>query len=116
MAKTNYQAGHDAEKAAAEYLKINGYKILAINWKTPRCEVDIIARKYSTIYFVEVKYRSSNRHGAGLDYITPQKLQQMEYAARSWVQANQYDGDYELSALEISGEEDGAVTFLQHIL
>jgi Holliday junction resolvase-like predicted endonuclease len=52
MTKSNYQAGHDAEKIAAQYLKTNGYKIIELNWKTPRCEIDIVASKFSTIFFV----------------------------------------------------------------
>lgn len=55
---TNYTHGHDAEKVAAEYLRERRYKILAINWRHPRPEIDIIARKGSElVLLVEVKYR-----------------------------------------------------------
>lgn len=70
--------GREAEQAAADYLVDNGYKIVDRNWKTPSCEVDIIARKKNVLYFVEVKYRLSYLHGSGLDAITPQKLKQMK--------------------------------------
>ncbi len=99
---TNYSTGHEAEKRAAEYLQTQGYEIVALNWKTPVCEVDIIAKKQHVHYFIEVKYRQNNSQGTGLDYITPKKLKQMNFAAQCWVQENKYHGDYELSAIEMS--------------
>lgn len=99
---TNYSAGHDAEKVAAEFLRTKGFEIVDINWNTPVCEVDIIAKKQNVIYFVEVKYRKNDSQGGGFDYITPKKLQQMNFAANCWVQENNYEGDYELSAIEMS--------------
>lgn len=101
---TNYSAGHEAEKYAARYLEQNGYKIIQTNWRTPVCEIDVIAKKNDVIHFVEVKYRSNNQQGYGLEYVTPKKLKQMEFAARSWVNENSYEGDWLLSALEMSGD------------
>ncbi len=99
---SNYSAGHQAEKVAAEYLEGNGYKIKVINWQTPMCEIDIVAEKNSVMYFIEVKFRSSDQQGGGLEYITPAKLRQMEFAAKNWVQAERYEGDWELGGLEVS--------------
>ena len=41
----NYRNGREAEKVAANYLKKLGYKILAFNWRTRWCEIDIVAQK-----------------------------------------------------------------------
>lgn len=109
---TNYVIGHDAEKQAAEYLKQQGFKILELNWKTKYCEIDIVAQKKKIIYFVEVKYRKSDFHGTGLDYITPKKLNQMRFAAEFWVSANNWNGDYRLAAIAVDNDE---VTFLEEI-
>lgn len=99
---TNYSSGHQAEKKASAYLSDSGYKVLRLNWSTPTCEIDIVAERDSTVYFVEVKYRTTDDQGSGLDYITPAKLRQMEYAATTWCLENNYDGDYELSAIELT--------------
>lgn len=96
--------GNEAEAAAADYLIKLGYEIIDRNWRTPVCEIDIIARLDNIIFFAEVKYRSSDRQGPGLDYVTPQKLRQMQFAASCWVQATDYSGDYELVAIEVSRE------------
>ncbi len=100
---TTVTTGHKAEVAAADYLKKLGYKILDTNWRTRYCEIDIIAQRNKTIHFAEVKYRVRDSQGKGLDFITSTKLRQMRYAADLWVSQNEWDGDYLLSALEISG-------------
>lgn len=102
---TTFETGRKAEATAAAYLEKNGCKIVAQNWRTRWCEVDIIAERASVIYFCEVKYRRTNRQGAGLDYITPRKLEQMRFAAESWVHANSWQGEYQLAAIEVSGPD-----------
>ncbi|HEX5797123.1 MAG TPA: YraN family protein [Candidatus Saccharimonadales bacterium] len=97
-------SGKAAEDEVVEYLKNRGFKVIDQNWKTRWCEIDVIAKKDDCIYFVEVKYRSSASQGSGFDYITAKKLRQMNLAARSWVEINQWGGEYTLSAAEVSGE------------
>ncbi len=99
----NVLTGHKAEAAVAEVLKTRGYKILDMNWKTPRCEIDMIAKKDKAIYFVEVKYRLSQQQGSGFEYITAKKLDQIKFAAKIWCQQNDWDGDYRLLGAEVSG-------------
>lgn len=50
-------AGQRAEFVAALYLRCKGYRILARRYCVRGGEIDLIARKASTIAFVEVKYR-----------------------------------------------------------
>ncbi|MEO6761021.1 MAG: YraN family protein [Candidatus Saccharimonadales bacterium] len=101
---TNYSQGHEAEKVAAEYLKNQSYKVLELNWKRPRAEIDIIAqRKHGPMTFFEVKYRETESQGRGLDYITPKKLKQMSFAAELYVAESHYTGEYCLGAIELTG-------------
>ena len=95
--------GQSAEAAVAKHLAQNGYKILAQNWKTKVCEIDIVARKDDVIYFVEVKYRGSAEQGSGLEHITPQKLNQIKFAVRVWCQNNDWEGDCRILGAEVSG-------------
>lgn len=96
--------GSSAESTVAQELTKDGYKILARNWKTKVCEIDIVAQKDKIIYFVEVKYRSGPAQGGGLAYITPQKLKKLHFSARVWVQANNWDGDYRLMAASVTSD------------
>ena len=93
-----------AEAAAAAYLTKRGYRILAQNWKTKWCEVDIIAHKGQTTYFVEVKYRRKDIWGDGLSAITPKKLRQMRFAAELWMTSHEHR-EVSLAAVAVSGPD-----------
>ena len=96
-------SGRKAEAAVASYLAQNGYKILAKNWRTRWCEIDLIAQKGEIIHFIEVKFRFSESHGSGFDYITGHKLNQIKFASRYWNAQNKWDGDYRIIAAEVTG-------------
>ena len=98
------RTGSEAETAAAEHLTREGFTVIERNFRTPRCEVDIIAKKGRCLYFVEVKYRRSDRHGSGLDYITPTKRRRMERAAELWLQTHDWRGEVTLSAIEVTSD------------
>lgn len=53
------RAGRRGEGLAALYLRLTGWRVLARRMKTPRGEVDIVARRGRTLCFVEVKWRAS---------------------------------------------------------
>lgn len=97
--------GRTAENMALQKLELLGFNLVAQNWRTRLCEVDIIVSKGDTIYFVEVKYRRSSVSGDGIDYITSKKLQQMRFAAELWCAQNRWLGDYELAAIAVSGSD-----------
>ena len=58
--RTAEQVGRRAERLAAWWLRLKGWRILAMRARTPVGEVDLIARRGRTLAFVEVKSRSSN--------------------------------------------------------
>lgn len=114
MAKNTTVTGQKAEQAAATYLEMRGYKVLERNWRRPKCEIDIIAKKDKTIFFVEVKYRRDYSQGGGLDAITPTKLRQMHYAAQMWVEETEWTGAHQLAAIEIAGKEFAVMSFVEN--
>lgn len=112
---TNYAQGHMAEEVAAQYLEKQGFRVQEVNWKTRWCEIDIVASKNTRVYFVEVKYRKSNSQGNGADYITTKKLQQMGFAAALWVAEHKWDGEYQLSVIEMTGDNFEVVNFFEDL-
>ncbi len=109
---SNKAARYKAEETATEYLTEHGFEVLDQNWHTRWCEIDIVAKKDKTVYFVEVKSRKNSSHGTGLDYITSKKIKQMSFAAEMWVSNNKWQGQYQLSAVAIDGEE---ITFIEDL-
>jgi uncharacterized protein (TIGR00252 family) len=109
------EIGRAAETVAAEFLTAKGCAVLMQNWRTRWCEIDIVAERSGTLYFVEVKYRKSDAWGAGLDYITAKKLRQMHFAAEFWVAKHTFSGDYRLAAIELTGEPPRVVRAINSI-
>lgn len=96
--------GNAAEDAVAAELRAQGYTVREQNWKTKFSEIDIVAEKDETLYFVEVKYRKTLTAGDGFEYITPAKLHHMQRAAESYVLSHGWTGEYVLLAASAVGE------------
>ncbi len=107
--------GHRAEQAVANHLEQAGFSIIDRNWRTRTCEIDIIARKNSRIYFVEVKFRNNMSQGSGFDYIIPAKIFRMRYAANLWTTKNNWRSEYVLSGASVSGQNMD-VEFIESIV
>lgn len=58
------KSGREGERRAALWLRAKGWRILAERVKTPRGEIDLVAKRGGVVAFVEVKWR---RKGADLD-------------------------------------------------
>ncbi|MCA9325316.1 YraN family protein [Candidatus Saccharibacteria bacterium] len=114
MSTTN--SGHKAERAAAGYLEMRGFSVMELNWRRSRAEVDIIAQKDDTVFFVEVKYRATDHQGSGLDYITTNKLNKMRLGAELWVAETKWRGQYQLAAVEVAGRDYIVEHFIDNIL
>lgn len=49
--------GRESERWAATWLRLKGWQVLGERVKTPRGEIDLIARKRGLVAFIEVKWR-----------------------------------------------------------
>ncbi|GAB4496106.1 MAG: YraN family protein [Anaerolineales bacterium] len=80
--------GKRGEDLAARYLEQHGFTILAVNYRTPYGELDLIAQKDALILFVEVKTRRSAAYGMPEEAITPRKKQHLLQSAQHYLQTN----------------------------
>ncbi len=70
--------GDQGERAAARFLRRQGFRVLLRGFRTKRGEIDLIARDGKTLVFVEVK---SRRQGAPAEAVTPEKQRRLTLAA-----------------------------------
>ena len=84
--KTSHSKGQHAESACCEYLRQQGLKLLARNYRGHRGEIDIIMQDGNTLVFVEVRFRKNNFYGGGLESVTAQKQQRILSTAEQYLQ------------------------------
>lgn len=67
--------GRRGEALAAWYLRLKGYRIVATRVKTPVGEIDLVARRFGTTAFIEVKARQSRAEEAlALDAVNTSRI------------------------------------------
>ena len=83
--------GRRGEVLAAWFLRLKGWRIIGERLKTPRGEVDLVARRGRTVAFVEVKWRATARE---LDLaIDARRLARVAAAAQALTPRYARDGD-----------------------
>ncbi len=101
---SSHQLGCQAESVVADHLVYKGYKIITRNWRHQLCEIDIVAKKDSIFYFIEVKYRHNDFICDGLSSITPRKIKKMRLAARLYIESEAIDSyDSRLVVISATG-------------
>jgi putative endonuclease len=86
---TTKQLGDAAEEEALRYLRGQGLNLIQRNYRTPGRgggEIDLIMRAADgTHVFVEVRKRSSNRHGGAAASVGGVKQRRIVFAARHYL-------------------------------
>lgn len=78
--------GQEAERLGDAYLRSQGLRILARNFRCKGGEIDLIAEHAQIVVFVEVRLRSHVDFGGAAASITPAKQRRVILAARHWLQ------------------------------
>jgi len=86
---TNKRAiGTFYEDATVRFLEADGFQLISKNYYTPFGEIDLIMSFNQMIYFIEVKYRSSNAFGSPRESINPRKIKHMKSSAIFYIKEN----------------------------
>ncbi len=104
------KTGNLGERAAAKYLRKEGYKILARNYVANNAEIDIIAKGRDTTVFVEVKTRNIKSLGTlqarPASSVTPEKQRRIIKAASYYKAHNQPSTRFRFDVVEVYLEDD----------
>ncbi len=85
--KTDKQLqGQAGEDAALKYLQQHGLTLTARNFRCKGGEIDLIMQDRGSLVFVEVRKRSSQRHGGAAASITAAKQRRLWIAAQVYLQ------------------------------
>jgi putative endonuclease len=74
-----------AERRAARWYRLRGWRILGANVWAAGNEVDLIARRGRSLRFVEVKEKAGPRFGDPAEMVTAEKQRRLRRAAETWL-------------------------------
>jgi putative endonuclease len=80
--------GRAGEAHVARWYRQRGYDLVAQNWRWGRGELDLVVCNGRVLVFCEVKTRSSDRFGTGLDAVTPDKQRRVRHLAAQFLAAD----------------------------
>jgi putative endonuclease len=75
---------NDAERRAASWYRLRGYRILAANVWLAGGELDLVVRRGRCLVFCEVKSAETDFRDP-LEAVTPQKVRRVRRAADAWL-------------------------------
>lgn len=101
--------GRRGEQAAVDYLRRAGFAILERNWRSGRYELDIVARRWDELHFVEVKTRRAGGLTTPEDALTRRKFAALQRAAAAYMAQHgvRLEPQFDLAAVDVL--PDGAL-------
>lgn len=108
--------GRFGEHQAANYLRLRGYRIEAMNYSCRFGEIDIIARKRNYIVFAEVKLRKDSSRGEAREFVTPAKQKRILTTAQLWLTQHETELQPRFDVIEVYAPEgEGGRIKINHI-
>lgn len=94
--------GKLGEKLAEKYLLKNNYKMVEKNFRCKFGEIDIIAYDKKELVFIEVKTRTSNKYGTGINSIDKNKEKHLYKTAEYYLCNKKINIGIRIDAIEIT--------------
>jgi putative endonuclease len=116
MTLARQELGKLGEEIAVRELEGRGYEILARRYRTPRGEIDIVARDGATTVFVEVKVRATAEFGTAAEAVTAWKQRRLAAMATDYLARNGgANGPCRFDVVAIDGLGEGMrITVYRH--
>lgn len=99
-----HEHGTWGEDLAVEYLRKEGYEVVARNWRFRRAEIDVIAKEKEVLVFVEVKARASLNFGRPEQMVGTEKQKLLIEAAMAYMRMTGYEWEIRFDIVAIHGQ------------
>jgi putative endonuclease len=109
--------GELGEKLAADYLKKNGCRVLASNYRAGRLgEIDLVVSDHEAISFIEVKTRTGRNFGTPAEAVTYTKQMTIRRAAMCFLkEKGLVDSPVRFDVIEVMLTKEGEVLSINHL-
>ena len=100
--------GNIGEIKSCEYLESSGYRIIEKNFRCTFGEIDIIARREDTIFFIEVKTRANSSYGEPLESVNPLKTARIRNTASYYLglkNLTNFEVSFDIISIKVSGKK-----------
>ena len=110
--------GRRGEQAAVDYLRRAGFAILERNWRSGRYELDIVARRWDELHFIEVKTRRAGGLTTPEEAITPRKFASLRRAAEAYMAQHRVrlEPQFDLAAVDLFPDGSMNVRFTERAM
>ena len=97
-----HKRGRDAEALAQRHLQRRGLTAVTSNYRCRRGEIDLVMRDGDALVFVEVRFRSDPRFGAGAESVDLRKQARLIAAASHYLQRHPADGPVRFDVVAVA--------------
>lgn len=98
------QKGQQYEDLALAYLRKQGLKLIARNYKCRWGELDLLMLEQSTLVIVEVRYRKNARYGSAGESVTANKQARIVAATKHYIMNHKINQPMRFDVLDITGD------------
>ncbi len=113
------KTGDLGESIAIKYLEGKGFKVLEQNYLKPWGEIDIVAKKGSKLYFIEVKTVTHETNGSNIyraeDNVHPFKLKRLERTINSYLVENREEGEWQMDLVVVMLDKESKKAKVKYI-
>ena len=103
--------GRWGESLVADYLRRNGYEVIAAGWRCRFGEIDLIARNRSFLVFVEVKLRKNDSFAQAREFVDQRKQQKLVTTAQLYLAQHPTELQPRFDVAEVITKDDKVTDF-----
>ena len=105
--------GKRAERRAAWWYRLRGYRVLAANAWVAGYELDLVVRRGRRLIFCEVKEKAGDGFGDPFEMVTPVKIARIRRATEVWLSLHPQVRGLSLR-FDVIAERAGKIEHLPH--